>query len=162
MIDTQAAKQPYKRYDSKHHGVVITIDTDTQTQPIIAGLPQEASALSWEQAIYRFPTEYVAILDEDGQIVSANNCWLASSEAGRTPGLGLNYFDFIRLLLPRGQAQIVIANLKQLVRDGIGHIVANGDFDEVHAQKQGDIVAYRLVDSPNTLAVVHRFEPAHG
>ena len=80
VVNTQQAKRTDERDVSPKHSAVAAIDGDAQTRPIIAGLPQAHSSLSWEQAIYQFPTENVAILDEDGQIISANNYWLATSE----------------------------------------------------------------------------------
>jgi hypothetical protein len=163
VVNTQQAKRTDERDVSPKHSAVAAIDGDAQTRPIIAGLPQAHSALSWEQAIYQFPTENVAILDEDGQIISANNYWLATSERAendieRIPGIGLNYSEFLRLLLPKGEARIAIENFKQLIRGEVESVIANYDFDGIHARpSRGVIAAYKLVDSPNTLAIIHRF-----
>lgn len=151
--------------DALQPSTVVTITADSQPLPTTSRLHRKYSGLSWEEAIYKFPTENVAIMGEDGQIISANNCWLAANQGppgdiSSTPEIAINYFEFLRFVLPNKEAQRIVMHLKQLIRGEIQHVVASCTFGLKSAQGSGDIVAFKLVDSPNTLVIIHDFNRA--
>ena len=121
------------------------------------------SSLSCNEDLYHFPKEKVAIIDEDGNIVAANNRWLATSNtepycANSTPTFSTNYFDFLGLLFPAKDALSAKSKLKEVICGRLEHFSARIVRAQNSRQLVGEIIAFPVNDSPSCLVLVHNFD----
>lgn len=127
----------------------------SQDTSSISPVNHEFTDLSFREALYSFPKKKVAIIDEDGNIIAANDKWLTEakttgSKSISMPRLGVNYFDFMHSVFHHDDALRSIMKLKQVISGAALYFVAHSD-----SRYTGDIIAHPLSDCANSLMIIH-------
>lgn len=118
--------------------------------------------LSFREALYNFPKMKVAILDEDATIIATNACWSDSAMSGNlynfadsSTGIGVNYFDLCRAILPDNQSQQIISGIKSVMFGNADHFVLTYQCRSLDQAFVCELQIYPLRDCPNSLMFAH-------